>query len=355
MHTLLQRVQGDMAMNLSSLQFLKLDPSVRSRAAEALVPVSKMKDMLYIVLIAAGRIITLVRPKKHSIHPSDLHLLLNTVHAPSIYNNSASASWLPICLPKFNSTGFVNTYVNFVRRDGDSSSVPSTSAVAAATTSSSLPAATGGDKDKDKPSMSTSELGDGSERGNHSESGSAAGSLPTSGPSATSIGLICVSGESDFDVIRVWGENVIQRLEREGSLEAISNAIRSGNSTYSVSDIGIPGLRHFFYKSRPHVQITGPEFEEPYEDVQERRRLITLYQLIHDALHGKSGQEKTLKLQYLRTDKEGVLGWITQPFELYVTLSPMLPKSAVIGAANAVVKWVRKEENKLFLRDAPVF
>ena len=39
-------------------------------------------------------------------------------------------------------------------------------------------------------------------------------------------------------------------------------------------------------------------------------RLITLYQLIHDALHGKSGQEKTLKLQYLRTDKEGVLGWV---------------------------------------------
>lgn len=46
---------------------------------------------------------------------------------------------------------------------------------------------------------------------------------------------------------------------------------------------------------------------------------------------------------------------ITQPFELYVTLSPILPKSAVIGAANAVVKWVKKEENKLFLRDAPVF
>ena len=46
---------------------------------------------------------------------------------------------------------------------------------------------------------------------------------------------------------------------------------------------------------------------------------------------------------------------ITQPFELYATLSPMLPKSAVIGAANAVVKWVKKEESKLFLRDAPVF
>lgn len=32
--------------------------------------------MLYIVLIAAGRVITLVRPKKHSIHPSGIPSLL---------------------------------------------------------------------------------------------------------------------------------------------------------------------------------------------------------------------------------------------------------------------------------------
>jgi len=308
------------------------------------------------VLIAGGRVITLVRPKKHSIHPSDLHLLLNTVHAPSIYNNSATSSWLPICLPKFNSTGFVNAYVNFVPRDGDLNSVPPTSTVAAATTSSSLPAVTGGDKDREKPPAFTLESGNGSEPGSGGgEYGSTAGSLLVQDPSTTSIGLVCVTGEPDFDVIRAWGDNVIQRLEREGSLEAISNAIRSGDSAYSVSKLGIPGLRHFFYKSRSHVQVTGPEFEEPYEDLQERRRLITLYQLIHDALHGKSGQETTLKLQYLRTEKEGVLGWITQPFELYATLSPILPKSAVIGAANAVVKWVKKEESKLFLRDAPVF
>jgi hypothetical protein len=43
MHTLLQRLEGDMAMNMSSLQFLKLDQPIRSRAAEALIPVSKMK------------------------------------------------------------------------------------------------------------------------------------------------------------------------------------------------------------------------------------------------------------------------------------------------------------------------
>ena len=55
------------------------------------------------------------------------------------------------------------------------------------------------------------ETGDGSELGNRDgESGSGAGSVSASDPSTTSIRLICVTGESDFDVIRVWGEGIIQ-------------------------------------------------------------------------------------------------------------------------------------------------
>ena len=46
---------------------------------------------------------------------------------------------------------------------------------------------------------------------------------------------------------------------------------------------------------------------------------------------------------------------ITQPFELYLALSPRLPKSAAVGAANAIARWVQKEDKQLFLRDAPVF
>ena len=105
-------------------------------------------------------------------------------------------------------------------------------------------------------------------------------------------------------------------------------------------------------------------------------RLLTLYQIIYDAIHAKSGQERTLKLQYLRTGQESVMGWvrmtswlfasphsdirslylqITQPFELYIALSPKLPKSAAVGAANAIARWVQKEEKQLFLKDAPVF
>ncbi len=31
-----------------------------------------MQEMLYVILIAQGRVITLVRPRKHSIHPSGM-------------------------------------------------------------------------------------------------------------------------------------------------------------------------------------------------------------------------------------------------------------------------------------------
>jgi len=46
---------------------------------------------------------------------------------------------------------------------------------------------------------------------------------------------------------------------------------------------------------------------------------------------------------------------ITQPFEMYIAVSQGLPKTAVISAANAVARWVKKEEGRLFLRDAPIF
>ena len=109
------------------------------------------------------------------------------------------------------------------------------------------------------------------------------------------------------------------------------------------------------------------------EGANARDRLVTLYQILYDAIHAKSGQDGTLKLQYVRTERESVLGWvrlrapgtpqpltapsaqITQPFELYLAMSPLVPKSAVVNAANAIARWVQKEEKRLFLRDAPVF
>ncbi|KAF5382550.1 hypothetical protein D9615_002841 [Tricholomella constricta] len=297
--SLLDRLEFDIAMSTSSLQCLRLDPSLRKRAAEALLPSSKMKDILYIILVAEGKVITLIRPRKHSIHPA----------------------------------GFVNAYISFLRREG-------------------------GDGAAEHAERSSATM---------SESGNPGDVPVTSNPTPTQrsivppyaactqsgIALVCISGGGEFDSVRVWCDTVTGRLEKEGILDAIADSCSSGKTQYSVADLGIPGLRHFVYKSRSQVQITAPIFEDPYDNLEDHRRLITLYQTLHDAIHAKSGQEGTLKLQYIRTEKESVMGWITQPFEVYIALSPRLPKTAAVGAANAVARWVKKEEGRLFLRDAP--
>lgn len=40
-------------------------------------------------------------------------------------------------------------------------------------------------------------------------------------------------------------------------------------------------------------------------------RLITMYQVVYDAIHAKSGQSGPLKLQYIRTKQEIVMGWVS--------------------------------------------
>ena len=156
------------------------------------------------ILIAQERVITLVRPKKHSIHPSgkpsprirlrvfdmkalDLHVLVNTIYAPSIINSSASASWLPICLPKFNSSAFVNTYVMFLPRNDLGDAHKKTT------------------PEQDTTSTESNAVED--EEGNDAPSSQ---SLPpgTSTDRPTEIALVCVSGSTDFEAVRNWCDTV---------------------------------------------------------------------------------------------------------------------------------------------------
>lgn len=188
----------------------------------------------------------------------DVHILLNTIHSPSVQNTPASSSWIPVCLPKYNSAGFANTYVSFLQRADDEGGEPENCREVA------------------------SEIAD-------TQDGTGSKSTPNTLHVRSDIVLVCISAGSDFDIIRGWCDSVVsvrsvldipgekltqavQRLEREGFLKALTDACISGQTEYSVSDLSIPGLRHFVYKSRSHVQITFPMFEDPYDVLDDRRR-----------------------------------------------------------------------------------
>lgn len=84
------------------------------------------QDLLYVLLIAGGHIVTLLRPRKHAIHPSgervsspyamcsddaDLHLLLNTLATSESIRSTET--WIPICFPKFNPAGYVHAFISY--------------------------------------------------------------------------------------------------------------------------------------------------------------------------------------------------------------------------------------------------
>lgn len=77
------------------------DPA-RARADRVLCPMRS----------AGSRVVSMVQTKERPLHPSDLLLVINFVtNAQSL--RSAEA-WAPICLPKFNDTGFLYAYVHFI-------------------------------------------------------------------------------------------------------------------------------------------------------------------------------------------------------------------------------------------------
>lgn len=117
MNSLISRLQWDFEGLTGTLKVLTLNEDLRSDCATALKPLAKHQDVLYALLLHHSTIVTLLRPKSHSIHPSDLHILLNTISSSKSLRAPNSESWLPICLPRFNSKGFVYAYISFFESD----------------------------------------------------------------------------------------------------------------------------------------------------------------------------------------------------------------------------------------------
>lgn len=46
---------------------------------------------------------------------------------------------------------------------------------------------------------------------------------------------------------------------------------------------------------------------------------------------------------------------VTSGFELYVTFEPLITKHSAINAVNKLLRWIKKEEERLFILNAPTF
>ncbi|XP_070535609.1 vacuolar fusion protein MON1 homolog A-like [Ptychodera flava] len=276
---LLKLIDTDPSFLLQAVRCLPMSSTVRDIIAQSMHS-AKVRDLVFSILISKNQLIALVRMKKYVLHPADLHLIFNLVSASTSFQ--AAESWTPICLPKFDNSGFLHAHVSYL-------------------------------DDTDACLL-----------------------------------LLTVDKELFF-TLSDCRQKIFERLRKHGCLQAIRDSLN--HDSYKVAQVGISDLRHFLYKSRSTAQFTSPAWEPPYTDLKQRERLFSMYHFLHQRIHCS----RPLKILFHATEKETLLGWITSGFELYATFGPLVTKPVAITAINKLLKWIKKEEERFFILNSPVF
>ncbi|KAF2827544.1 DUF254-domain-containing protein [Ophiobolus disseminans] len=293
--------RGSSSTLLSALECLKLRKSHRTTINNTLLK-TRSENLLYGLIVASGKLVSVVRPKKHSLHPGDLHLIFNMLFEAGSVKAGGGENWIPLCLPGFNNTGYLYMYVSFLNLEHPTEPM------------------------QERPA--------------------------TSEGAGDEVAVLLISAEKEsFFELRSMGQDLVENLQRNGSIDAIRTAVKQGRP--KCTDI-VPGspLRHFLYKSRGNVQFTMPSFEPYFEGALERRRLLNLYNKLHSNLHNKP---TTLKVHHETNTTCIALAWSTPLFELYAVAPANTSRAALAQSANKVIQWVRREEERVFIIGGAVF
>ena len=351
--------RGDPGTLLSALECVRLRKRERERLHGVLLK-GRSDKLLYGMVVADGRLVGVVRPRRHSLHPMDLQVMFGMLFNAGTFRDSGAGSasggegippagvvgsegdseptvgaagehWIPVCLPKFNSTGYLYAYIHFWRRE-------------------------------------------------------------------LAIVLISADPSSFFD-LRTMKESVIAKLDSPDprpststtttttpstssptSLTSIIEASLSANR-YSVDEVlassprgapptHLPRVLHFLYKSRRNVQFTMPSWEPHFSTQRARRRVMCVYQALHAKVHraqnGAGGGG--LKVHFERIGGWVVIAWVGGGWEVYVVAQGSAgggdggirgvgeeEKRGLAEAAGRIVRWVGREEERVFVVGGAVF
>jgi len=102
---------ADPSLMWDAVKFMRLPPTLRT-AVNNIFLGTRTPDLLFALLIDGHELVSILRPRKHALAPSDIHLIANAVNSSSSFKSSES--WSPICLPAFNKMGFLHAYVCFL-------------------------------------------------------------------------------------------------------------------------------------------------------------------------------------------------------------------------------------------------
>lgn len=295
--------KGSPSALLGALECLKLRKAQRNVITNTFLK-PRTESLLYGLIVAGGKLVSVIRPRRHSLHPSDLRLIFNMLFECDNIRSGGGENWIPLCLPAFNNRGYLYMYVSFF----------------------------GGDAPDEQATTPPAEL-------------------PSRSPEEE-IAIILISPDKEgFFELKEMRDNVAQQLAKNGSLAIIQAAVRAGRP--KIADIAPDSqVSHYLYKSRANVQFSMSSLEPNFTDLISRRRLMTLYHELHASMHTKHSQ---LKVQHHVSEDASALGWITPVFEFYCVAGPSVTRGTVTQGANKIIQWGKREEERLFIIGGGVF
>lgn len=328
-HTLVDFTENTVDFVLSSYRCLPLAAGTRDSISNVLSSACcKIKNLVFIILIGANRVITYLHMKKYNLRPMDIHLILNLVHSSESFKTAEI--WTPLCLPQFDASGYLYSHVSYLADD--------------------CPACL----------------------------------------------LMLTVDKNLFFTLKEAKQSITEKLRCSKLLDEINSAIST--PPLLTSSLNITHLRHFVYKCKQTSQLIVPPVEAPYvssshshvpssysnssssnssnpshtaadDDVATTsapsgssspysvanssshpdtvaKCLLDYYSRLHCDIHRVS---RPLKLYYQARDTETLLGWTTAGFELYLVFEPLISKPSATNAVNKLLRWIKKEEDKIFM------
>ncbi|RZF41539.1 hypothetical protein LSTR_LSTR000253 [Laodelphax striatellus] len=101
---------------LGAVKCLPMASSTRDVISQTIInSCSKIKNLVFAILIADNKLITVVKMKKYNLHPADLHIIFNMVNSSESFK--PAESWTPICLPTFDASAYMHGHVSYLSED----------------------------------------------------------------------------------------------------------------------------------------------------------------------------------------------------------------------------------------------
>jgi len=169
--------------------------------------------------------------------------------------------------------------------------------------------------------------------------------------------LLLSSKPEDFHAMAKTKDRIEAALKEvpSGGVTPLQQLRACLNQTlYTIETVDIPDLLHFLYKAHHISQMTAPVVGPPFNTPKQHKRLFRIYEQVHNSVH-LLDSDKPHKIYFHRSESETILAWVTSAFDLYACFSPLVSKPNAIRACNLLLRWIKAEENNLFILNSPVW